>query len=58
MPLGPMASPGVPGFYWGSGFVFLGTRIAGVAAGAWGFTSPAPGLAAGAAAGALSFSLP
>lgn len=58
MPLGSLASPEVPGFYWGSGCVFLGTRIAGVAAGSWGFTSPAPGLVAGAAAGAWNFSLP
>lgn len=34
VPLGPLASPEVPGFYWGSGCVFLGTRITGVTAGA------------------------
>jgi len=45
-------------FTWGSGFLFLGTGIAGVVAEAWGFASQAPGLAAGAAAGALNFSLP
>lgn len=56
--LEPLASPGVPGFSWGSGCVFLGTRVADVAAGAWGFVSPAPGLAAGAATGAWNFSLP